>query len=69
MAADLESAHEKPAISQDGHQQCSELMEQETKPDNIVDWDGPDDAQNPRNWAEWKRMTQVIFASVFLLTA
>ncbi|TVY24041.1 MFS transporter [Lachnellula hyalina] len=74
MAADLESAHEKPAISEDSHhdQQPSEsaqtAIEQETK-DNVVDWDGPDDAQNPRNWPAWKRMTQVVLATSFLLTA
>ena len=74
MAADLESAHEKLAISGDGHydQQSSEpdqtAIEQETK-DSVVDWDGPDDLQNPRNWPAWKRMTQVVLASAFLLTA
>lgn len=77
MAADLESAQEKPAISEDGHhdQQSSEpsepdqtTIEQETE-DNVVDWDGPDDSQNPRNWPAWKRMTQVVLASAFLLTA
>ena len=36
-------------------------IEHETK-DNVVDWDGPDDPQNPRNWPAWKRMTQVILA-------
>lgn len=74
MAADLESAHEKPTISEAGHhnQQSSKpdeaAIEQETK-GNVVDWDGPDDSQNPRNWAAWKRMTQVGLASSFLLTA
>ncbi|KAH8748568.1 major facilitator superfamily domain-containing protein, partial [Hyaloscypha sp. PMI_1271] len=74
MVADLECAYEKPAISEDGHQdqQSSEpdqtAIEQETT-DNLVDWDGPDDPQNPRNWPAWKRMTQVVLASSFLLTA
>lgn len=63
MASDLEAAKEK-AVS------TSELIttKLETK-DNIVDWDGPDDPDNPRNWPAWKRMTQVILASAFLLTA
>lgn len=74
MAADLESGHSKPPVSEDGHhnQKFSESnqapVERETK-DNIVDWDGPDDPENPRNWPSWKRMTQVILASAFLLTA
>lgn len=73
MAADLESAHEKPAKSEDGRhdQQPSERVQtavgQEAK-GNVVDWEGPDDPQNPRNWPAWKRMTQVILASVFVLT-
>ena len=74
MPADSESAYEKPAISAETHddQQSSEpdqtAIEQETK-DNVVDWEGPDDPQNPQNWPAWKRMTQVVFASAFLLTA
>jgi hypothetical protein len=74
MAADLESASEKPVVSEDGYynQQSSErdqtAIEKETE-DHVVDWDGPDDPQNPRNWPTWKRMTQVVFASAFLLTA
>lgn len=74
MATDSESAAEKAATSRDGHhdQQSSDpdqpATEQETK-DNVVDWDGPDDPQNPMNWPAWKRLTQVAFASFFLLTA
>jgi hypothetical protein len=64
MAADLECAHEKPAISEDGQT----AIEQETK-NNVVDWEGPDDPQNPRNWPAWKRLTQVVLATAFLLTA
>lgn len=74
MAADLESALKKPTISEDGQNDQQSIdpdqtaIEQETK-NNIVDWDGPDDPQNPRNWPAWKRMTQVVLASAFLLTA
>jgi hypothetical protein len=74
MASDLESAHEKSAISEDGYhdQQPSEPdqtgTENETK-DNVVDWDGPYDVQNPRNWSARKRISQVVLASAFLLTA
>lgn len=74
MATDLEAAHEKSAMSNDVHhsQQASEpaqtAIEQETK-DNVVDWDGSDDPQNPRNWPAWKRIIQVVLVSAFLLTA
>lgn len=73
MAADLESTPEKPVISEDGRdQQSSEpdqtATDQETK-DNVVDWDGPEDPQNPRNWPLSKRVIQVVLATSFLLTA
>ncbi|KAF4447326.1 MFS general substrate transporter [Fusarium austroafricanum] len=73
----------KPALSDDDHhaqrpttndQQPSEPEPDQTpieqeKNDNAVDWDGPDYPHHPRNWPEWKRMTQVVLASAFLLTA
>ncbi|RAO68927.1 uncharacterized protein BHQ10_004939 [Talaromyces amestolkiae] len=73
MAPDLESTPEKPPISEDGHdQQSSEpdqtATDQETK-DNVVDWDGLEDPQNPRNWPVSKRVIQVVLATSFLLTA
>ena len=74
MAASLEAADEKQAIPEDGphDQQSSEpdqtATAQETK-SNVVDWDGPDDPKNPRNWSTWKRTIQVVIASAFLLTA
>lgn len=37
--------------------------------DDIVDWNGPDDPENPLNWPFWKRIAQVILASVFVLYA
>lgn len=68
MAADLESAHEKQAISEDFSEPDQTVNEQATK-NSVVDWDGPDDPQDPRNWSACKRMTQVVLASAFLLTA
>lgn len=70
MAADLESAQEKLAVSsEDGHHDQQSSKPDEKTNDNVVDWDRPDDPQNPRNWPAWKRMTQVVLASAFLLTA
>lgn len=74
MAPDLKLLPENPATLEDGHhdENSSEpeqiAIAQGTK-NNLVDWDGPDDPQNPRNWPAWKRMTQVVLASAFLLTA
>ncbi|KAL3466936.1 major facilitator superfamily domain-containing protein [Aspergillus heterothallicus] len=72
--ADLENTHEKSILQEDkcnnepscGSDQAA--IEQATK-HNLVDWDGPDDPQNPMNWPAWQRMTQVALASAFLLTA
>ncbi|KIW80838.1 hypothetical protein Z517_07455 [Fonsecaea pedrosoi CBS 271.37] len=74
MADNPEDALQKLAISEGSNhgERPSELdqtvIEQTTK-ENIIDWDGSDDPQNPRNWPEWKRMVQVVLASAFLLTA
>lgn len=74
MAADSESALEKPTASEDGHrdQPSSEpdqpAIDKEAK-NNVVDWDGADDIHNPRNWRAWKRIIQVVLVSAFLLTA
>lgn len=74
MTSDLESAFEKPTASEDGsHDQASSEPHQTTTGEDtcndLVDWDGPNDPQNPRNWSTWKRMTQVVIASAILLTA
>lgn len=74
MAADSQSGHEKSLESEDSQQdqRASEAdqkaTEQETK-DIVVDWEGSDDPQNPRNWPTWKRLIQVVLVSLFLLTA
>jgi multidrug resistance protein len=37
------------------------------KDPNIVDWDGPDDSANPRNWAQWKKVTNILLVSAMCL--
>jgi hypothetical protein len=37
------------------------------KDSDIVDWNGPDDAQNPRNWANGVKLTHVLLVSAFTL--
>jgi hypothetical protein len=34
---------------------------------NIVDWDAPDDAANPRNWPSRKRWAHVVLISILAL--
>lgn len=42
--------------------------ENETAADpNIVDWDGPDDPANPRNWSKAYKLTNVVLVSLAVL--
>ena len=42
---------------------------QESNDPNIVDWDGPDDPENPVNWSLKKKMaTTVIISTITLVT-
>ena len=36
---------------------------------NVVDWDGPDDPENPLNWSTRQRYFHVALASIFTLYA
>lgn len=73
MATDLEAGDEKPVVSVDDRDDRSSMIPNVTAAKEttkiIVDWEGPHDPENPQNWPAWKRLTQVIFASAFLLTA
>lgn len=74
MANDLESGPEKSTGSADDQRDQefevsdSTVTKQELE-DHLVDWDGPDDPQNPMNWSTARRLVQVVLASVFVLTA
>ncbi|SPO02059.1 related to multidrug resistant protein [Cephalotrichum gorgonifer] len=39
--------------------------EGEVADENIVQWDGPDDPQNPYNWPRWKKVTTCALVSSF----
>ncbi|EJT73702.1 hypothetical protein GGTG_07558 [Gaeumannomyces tritici R3-111a-1] len=36
---------------------------------NIVDWDGPDDEQNPRNWSNLEKNVHIVLVSLITLNA
>lgn len=36
---------------------------------NIVDWNGPDDPENPLNWSKTKKNLHVVIVSLFTLVA
>jgi hypothetical protein len=35
----------------------------------VVDWEGPDDPENPRNWTTSKKNLHVVMISLFTLNA
>ena len=41
----------------------------QSKDIHIVDWDGPDDLENPLNWKHSQRILHVLFASAFVFYA
>lgn len=61
---DLEAGHG----SEDSDKKQPETTKPEADP-NIVDWDGPDDPQNPVNWSEKLKWANVaVIASITFLT-
>ncbi|TGJ81957.1 hypothetical protein E0Z10_g6800 [Xylaria hypoxylon] len=45
------------------------FTEKDSSDDNIVDWDGPDDPENPLRWTKAKKNTHIVIVSVFALIA
>lgn len=41
----------------------------QTEKQHIIDWDGPDDPANPRNWKATTKMVHVCLVSAFTLYA
>lgn len=62
------SIHEKGDIEK-GPTLGADIEKEETRDPNIVDWDGPDDPENPLNWTAKKKVTATIsIALITLLT-
>ncbi|KAK9771490.1 putative Major facilitator superfamily domain, general substrate transporter [Seiridium cardinale] len=40
---------------------------EKTRRDPIIDWEGPDDPENPRNWPSLKKSLHVVLISIFTL--
>lgn len=49
-------------------QTSMEELRLDVDPD-IVDWDGPDDPENPRNWPQFKKTYHVAAVSLLTLAA
>ena len=52
-----------------GRQAAAPTSAGEEKDANVVDWDGPDDPANPRNWPARLKMANVVCISAFSLYA
>ncbi|KAI1749727.1 major facilitator superfamily domain-containing protein [Xylaria castorea] len=48
---------------------CKTPDEKDSLDDNIVDWDGPDDPENPLRWSKAKKNAHIIIVSMFALVA
>ncbi|KAI0444552.1 major facilitator superfamily domain-containing protein [Xylaria telfairii] len=65
---------ERPAdASSEGHNgdiEANRTFNEKTSPDdNIVDWDGPDDPENPLQWSKTKKNAHIVVVSIFALVA
>jgi hypothetical protein len=58
-ASDLESGLFNPSIDTASIRPPSEERE-----NNIIDWDGPEDPENPLNWPRRKRVSHVALVSI-----
>lgn len=63
-AADVEA----PAVDKDtdveAGSQATKTTEEPHDP-NVVDWDGPDDPENPMNWPQHKKVLNIVLISLF----
>lgn len=65
--------HDEPAVPVGGiASEKSISTEQEEQADqdpNIVDWDGPDDPENPMNWPTWRKVLAIgIVSAITFIT-
>lgn len=61
------SEQQQPPFGHDierGQEEATNDKSEDSDP-NIVDWDGPDDPENPMNWSLSKKNINVLLVSVF----
>lgn len=46
-----------------------EKAERRTAPGPDIDWDGPNDPENPLNWLKWKRIYHIIPPAIISFSA
>lgn len=64
------TGEEKVVKSGGASEKTMSTHQDETEIDpNIVDWDGPDDPQNPMNWPTWRKLVSVgIVSAITFIT-
>lgn len=56
-----------PKEMESAHDSNNQSKTQPAKDPNLIDWDGPDDRENPRNWPNMLRNLHIVLISVFTL--
>lgn len=64
--ATIQAHSERGVSTHSGNQEKAVVEETEQDP-NIVDWDGPDDPENPMNWPEKKKWLNVAVLSILTI--
>jgi hypothetical protein len=51
------------------HGDKAKVIEEIEQDQNVVDWDGPDDPENPLNWSSGKKWANIVtISSITLIT-
>lgn len=65
-ASDLEGATIRPESRQEPEENTHDADKEADQDPNVVDWDGPDDPENPQNWPMKKKWFNI--ATISMLT-
>ncbi|KAK1716857.1 hypothetical protein CaCOL14_001285 [Colletotrichum acutatum] len=65
-ASDLEGATIRPESRQEPEENAQDAAKEAHQDPNVVDWDGPDDPENPQNWPMKKKWFNI--ATISMLT-
>lgn len=60
-------AHSERGVSTHSGNQEKAIVEETEQDPNIVDWDGPDDPENPMNWPDKKKWLNVAVLSILTI--
>ncbi|KAF6806648.1 transporter C1529.01-like protein 3 [Colletotrichum sojae] len=66
-ASDLEGATIRPDSANETAENADDAAKEADRDPNVVDWDGPDDPQNPKNWPSSKKWFNIATISMMTL--